>query len=406
MILLSLPSSIPRGRDLSPGGGAQGRCIAIMIHPPDIIEIMRLLLFSDLHLDAPFRWAPAGAARDRRRKLRETLRRVADLAADLDVGALCCGGDLYEHDRFSSDTGELLRATFEDLYPLAVVISPGNHDWYGPSSLYRQVAWSPNVKVFSEDRLAPVSLAEGLTLWGAAHRAPATTRNFLEGFHPDREGVHLALFHGSELGGFAIEERGKISHAPFRAEEIPETGLHHALVGHFHAPFDGEWHTYPGNPDPLEFGEHGDRGAVLVTVSADGSVSRERHRVSSSLVSDVTVRVDGARYMDQVMDRVREALCSCEGFVRVTLTGEMDPGVDLRTEDMTRESVAEHLDGVVVRIGDIRLAYDVDALAREGTVRGLFVRKALAADLEEDRRRRVLVMGLRALDGREDLEVR
>lgn len=376
-----------------------------MIHPPDIIEIVRLLLFSDLHLDAPFCWAPPEGARDRRRKLRETLGRVADLASRLGVDALCCGGDLYEHERFSAETGGLLRTTFADLHPLAVIISPGNHDWYGPASLYRQVDWSPNVKVLSEERLVPLSLADGLTLWGAAHRAPATTRNFLEGFHPDRSGVHLALFHGSERGGLARQEQGKVSHAPFSAEEIPRSGLHHALLGHFHTPVDGKWHTYPGNPDPLDFGEQGDRGAVLVTVAADGSVTRERHRVSSSLVSDVTVNVDGAMYMDQVLDRVRDALVGSEGFVRVTLAGEMDPGVDLRAEDIRRDSVARHLDGVAVRLGDLRLAYDVDALREEGTVRGLFVRKVLAADLSDDQRRRVLLTGLRALEGREELAV-
>ncbi len=368
---------------------------------------MRLLLFSDLHLDTPFRWATPEAARERRRMLRNTLHRIAQLAGELGADALCCAGDLYEHERFSADTAAFLRATFLELAPLPVLIAPGNHDWYGPASLYQQVDWSDNVHVFSEDRLTPLSLADGLTLWGAAHLAPASTRNFLDGFSTERGGVHLAIFHGSEQAGFAFQEQGKVPHAPFRAEQIPASGLHHALLGHFHMPADSQWHTYPGNPDPLEFGEHGERGAVLLTVAADGSVTRERHRVASSIVSDVTVNLDGITHSGQILERVRESLTSCEGFVRVTLTGEIDPDVDLRPEDIRPETVAPHLAGVVARLGALGIAYDLDTLAEERTIRGQFVRDVLGAtDLTEERRRRVLVTGLRALDGRDDLEVR
>ena len=50
-------------------------------------------------------------------------------------------------------------------------------------------------------------------------------------------------------------------------------------------------------------------------------------------------------------------------------------------------------------------AYDIEALRRERTVRGQFVRDVLAAaDLDDEQRRRVLVTGLRALDGRDDLD--
>jgi hypothetical protein len=44
-------------------------------------------------------------------------------------------------------------------------------------------------------------------------------------------------------------------------------------------------------------------------------------------------------------------------------------------------------------------------VAREPTVRGQFVRDVLAAGLPSDEQRRVVITGLRALDGRADLEV-
>ena len=199
---------------------------------------MRLLHFADLHLDTPFRWAPLEVARARRQGLRTTLTRICNLAIELRVDALCCGGDLFEQERFTPDTAEFLRSSFGQLSPLPVFLAPGNHDWFGPVSLYQQVGWPANVHVFTEDRLTPFEMADGLTIWGAAHRAPANTRGFLEGFRVDRSGVNLALFHGSERGELAFQGEGKVPHAPFRAEQIPLAGLDHALLGHFHVPRD------------------------------------------------------------------------------------------------------------------------------------------------------------------------
>ena len=287
---------------------------------------------------------------------------------------------------------------------MPVFVSPGNHDWFGPQSLYHQVDWTPNVHVFTEDRLLPVELADGLTLWGAAHCAPANTDGFLDGFAVDRGGIHLALFHGSENGDFGWQESGKVPHAPFAAEQIPRAGLAHALVGHFHAPRDGAWHTYPGNPDPLAFGETGERAAVVVEVHADGSVQRTRFPVATSQVSDIEVDLTGIAHSGEVRTRVMTSVADLAGIVRVTLRGEIGRDADVRAADL--DGVAPHLEALVPRLGRITVAYDLDALAGEATVRGQFVRDVREAELDDDVRRRVLVTGLRALDGRsDDLEV-
>jgi DNA repair exonuclease SbcCD nuclease subunit len=363
---------------------------------------MRLLVFSDLHLDAPFAWAPPEVARARRRALRECLNRILALAVELRVDALCCAGDLYEQQRFTPDTMAFLRSAFADIDPIPVLLAPGNHDWLGPASLYRQVSWSGNVHLFREPALHAHALTEGFTIWGAAHCAPANTPGFFEGgFRVSGSGVHVGLFHGSERGGFAGQGEGKVPHAPFQAEQVPAAGLHYALVGHFHTPHDGPHHTYPGNPEPLTFGETGDRGVVLVTVDPNGRVSRERHRVAVSEVSDVIVDLTGVAHSGEVRDRVAAALAGCTGTVRVTLSGEIAPQVELDLADL--DDIAPHLDALVTRLGPVSVGYDYDRLAQEQTVRGQFVRDVRAADLDADQRRRVLVTGLRALDGQRDL---
>jgi DNA repair protein SbcD/Mre11 len=368
---------------------------------------MRLLHFADLHLDSMFSWATPEQARKRRAALRETLTNICRLAGEQSVDALTCGGDLYEQDRFTPDTMEFLRATFAEFDPLPVYIAPGNHDWYGPKSLYRQAEWPPNVHIFNTARLTAVTLADGVTLWGAAHQAPANTPGFLDGFHVDgRGGRHIALFHGSNRGDLQFQSRGKEPHAPFRAEQIERAGLQHALLGHFHRPVDMPTYTYPGNPDPLSFGETWSGTAVLVSVHENGYTTTKRFPVATSQVYDVSVDLTGMTHEDQVRRGVRDAVADLSGFVRVTLCGALEPEVDVRLFDI-RALSAPHLDGLVVRRGHATRRYDYELLKEEQTVRGQFVRDVFDDNtLSDDQRCRVLETGLRALDDRDiELEV-
>jgi DNA repair protein SbcD/Mre11 len=367
--------------------------------------VKRLLLVSDLHLDAPFVWAGVDVARRRRHALREVLQRVVSLAAAEQVDALLVGGDLFEHERSASDTAEFLRATFERVQPLPVFIAPGNHDWYGPDSLYVRTAWPANVRIFAEGRLSAIDLDDGLRLWGGAHCVPAGTRNFLEDFTADGDAVHLALFHGSEWQLLPIEGDGKHPHAPFRAEELEAAGLHFAFLGHYHTPRDAPRFTYPGNPEPLTFGETGERGVVLATVDERGRVRLERRVVRVSDVHDVLVGVGGCGTVQDLRQAIEERLQGLGGYARVTLAGDLSPQIDARPADFV--DVVHGLEAPpFVRFGDVRPAYDLDAIGQEPTIRGQFVRDVVAdQNLLPDQRGRVIVTGLRALDGRADLEV-
>lgn len=365
---------------------------------------MRILLVSDVHLDSPFAWAKPEVARHRRQALRDALARSIQLAIDQRVDVICCGGDLFEHERVSPDTGQFLRAQFELAHPIPIFIAPGNHDWLGPESLYRRVRWSPNVHVFEDRRLVPVTIAEGLTLWGSAHQAPAGTSDFLAGFRVDRSGVHLALFHGSEVGSAYIEEAGKQLHAPFRAEEIEASGLHFALLGHYHSPRDEARFSYPGNPEPLTFGESGQRGVLIATIGENGRVMTDRQSVAVSTVSDLAIDVTGCSSKQEVRERVTDALRGRNGYARVTLCGDVAPEVALCVADF--EDLVHCLDAApVIRLQSVTVAYDLTRIVQEPTVRGQFVRDVQASGLTPEECQRVIITGLRALDGRSDLEV-
>lgn len=366
---------------------------------------MKIVHFSDLHLDSSFAWAGATgeAARKRRQALRDTLVRIVELTREVNADALFCGGDLYEQAHFRPDTAAFLKDTFAGLAPLPVYIAPGNHDWYGPQSLYAQVDWSENVHLFQEDVLRPVALRDGLWLWGAAHLRPANTGNFLEGFCVEGSGNHIALFHGAEQSWFDEQDAGKQPHAAFNAGKIEAAGIAHAFLGHYHRPKDAKFHTYPGNPDPLAFGEDGIRGAVVATIGPDGRVASERHRVAVTEAHDLELDVTGLTTQQQILDRLEAQASSLSGFVRLTVRGELAPTIDMTESDL--HARLSNFEAVKIAFGDLRPPYNLASISQKPTVRGQFVRDVFDSELAEEEKRRVVITGLRALDGRTDLEV-
>ncbi len=365
---------------------------------------MKLVHFSDLHLDASFAWLgrTPQLARARRQSLRDTLINIAEVVRDVEADALLCGGDLFEHERVTPDTGEFLRKTFAELASVRVFIAPGNHDWLGPQSLYNQVTWSPNVHIFRTSQLEPVEVTDGVVLWGAAHCAPANTDGFLDSFRVDRPGVNLALFHGSERAWFLQQGTGKVPHAPFDASQISAAGLTFAFLGHFHTPKDTPYLSYPGNPDPLTFGEAGERGVVIATVGMDGTVELERRAVASTRTDEIVLDLTGCKNQQEVRNRVTQRVGGIVWFLRLTLEGEVAPEVDVELNDL------QPLVGpkVQIRVGNLTSGYNLDAIRHESTIRGQFVQDVMAdVSLPDDTRRRILVTGLRALEGRTDLGV-
>jgi DNA repair protein SbcD/Mre11 len=375
----------------------------------------RLLHLADLHLDRAFAMTgcQADLARRRRSGLRDALRLVGETAQAEGCSAVTIGGDLYEHERAGVDTGRFLATLFASWRPVRVFLAPGNHDALLPGSLYRRTEWPDNVHVFAEAALAPVELEDGLALWGLAHREPAWLGNPLAGDHAPSEGVHLALFHGSELG---TRPEGKAIHGPFRADQVREQGYRAGLCGHYHRRRVDEASglIYPGTPEPLTFDESGVRGPVLVEIAGDGAVRPTPLSLNRWTVVTASCDVSDASSTTDVIDGATAA-CIAAGaasdaertLIRLDLTGALDCAVSIDASSVEAEA-RDRSGTALVKIRDLTTqAVDLALLAEERSARGAFVRATTASlqaageDGERELLRETLRYGLEALAGAE-----
>jgi len=372
--------------------------------------VVRILHLADLHLDRSFAGlsvAPSEAAK-RREELRAALRRIVDLALQFDVDAVTVGGDLYEHERASSDTGNFIAGEFARLAPKRVLIAPGNHDPYVPDSLYWRLDWPANVHIFQTMSWEPVELSDNVTLWGAGHRGPAIRDNLVATLSVKPGRTNIALLHASDIS--AVPE-GKPAHCPFTSEDIDRSGLDFALLGHYHElrlkPQESPRYAYPGSPEPLDFSEAGDHHILLLTANGAG-LSCVPHKINEVVYQTSAIDITGM----STSDAIRKAICSlaeddaaARAIMRVTLTGqpESDLDLDLNALLQSTHDRFRYLDPIIDKTDT---PFDLEQIEEESTTRGAFVRMlqqqiTAAPSAELLTLQNALYYGLRAFAGQE-----
>ncbi len=372
--------------------------------------MLTILHTADVHLDRAFGGSgmTSGLASARRQELRDAFRRFIDLALESQADAVTIGGDLYEHERFTLDTGHFLCQQLERLGALPAFIAPGNHDPLVPDSLYRRIDWPANVTIFAEPRFQPVSLGPGLTLWGAAHNGPSLRDNLLQGFRVSGPGRHLLLFHGSDT--HAVPE-GKPTHAPFQPADIAAAGAHFALLGHYHgarlSPPERPLFAYPGSPEPLGFDEQGDHFVLRLTIT-DSALQPQLIPFGRVAYSTFPIDVTQMLSSDELRTAIQALASPADGapalIARAVLKGQLQPEVDLDREALY-SACAERFAYLDI-VDSTDPAYDFDELAEESTTKGAFVRLLLGrmgtlSGDDQQTARAALLCGLQAFDKRE-----
>lgn len=229
--------------------------------------MLRFLHTADLQIGmtAPGVGAMARRVQDARV---ESLERVLLLGRDKKADFIIVAGDLFEHNRVSSAlverTAALLRTT-----PVPVFIIAGNHDYYGPDSVYTREEFRQagnNVVVFNERK--PVTFNNlDVTIYPCPcfeTRSPESPVTWIQ--KQEDTTYHVCIAHGNVPDRIA----GSDHDYPMRDEELRRLDMDYIALGHWHSvhPDPGRDATspyfYSGTPEPTKFGENRSGYSLLV----------------------------------------------------------------------------------------------------------------------------------------------
>lgn len=359
--------------------------------------MLTIIHAADLHLDAPFAALSATEGAKRREEQRTLLTRLTTLAKERGADMVLLAGDLLDGTQTYYETTQALLQSLGEM-DCPVFISPGNHDFYQPSSPYGVLSWPKQVHIFSQSAMDSVPLPHlNCVVHGAAFTSAHRHDDPLVGFTAPHDGnVHIGVLHGQ------VEEVG--NYCPISPQSIATSGLSYLALGHIHQATDLStagatcW-GYSGCPEGRGFDELGEKGAMVVTIDGD-RVASEFVPLAQRRYEILTVDVTG----QAPEDALRSALpAGVEmDIYRIILTGESN-SVDIPA---LTQLATPYFYSVTIK-DKTRPVRNLWARLQEDSLTGIFLRNMAnrleGATLEEREQIQLAVaFGLSVLENGED----
>jgi exonuclease SbcD len=300
---------------------------------------MRVLHLADVHLDTLFANREPEVRQALRDSSREAFRRAIALAIATRADAVVIAGDLFDSERLSFATEQILMAEAARLHAaeIPLIYATGNHDHGGIGHRSTRLEWPANVTVVSgaaPQRIEIFRDGEAIgCITAAGHETGDEGRDLAATFpRPPGELPEVAVLHTQVIGGGSLS--GHHRYAPAELPTLLRAGYDYWALGHVHvrqglARDSRVW--YSGNPQGTNPRETGPKGCLSVDLSDRSLPDVQFHplapiRWESLVVGNLgTVESfeDLVRRIESEWRRVREDDSGegCEWLLRLILEG-------------------------------------------------------------------------------------
>ena len=346
---------------------------------------------ADFHIGVSLSHLGTGLAKMRGDEIRQSLKRTVDFCKENNVDALLITGDLFDNHKPTKADCEFVKNTLSSLSPVDVYIICGNHDYMCPESPFsKENYFSENVHIFPCYESSFEIPEKNVVLWGKSYDKASVEPSF-DSCVFDESKINVIMLHGdtSEGSSFNIISKATLS----------DSLVNYAAFGHIHA---GEvFNTgkvkcaYCGTPEGHSFKDNGVTGIILAELSEEETILKQVDfslRKYKSLSFDITAKTE-----QEIIDGI-QSLTNSDDFFSFTLTGEYNEN---SAPDIAyiRETLQNNLHYIDIN-DDSYPGYDLDAIEKEESLRGAFLRELRYITSSEEEFAQAAKAGLDALGGR------
>ncbi|MBU5451466.1 DNA repair exonuclease [Acetivibrio sp. MSJd-27] len=359
--------------------------------------MIKLIHFADLHLNAPLSsrvgWDTANKLRENKFKV---IDRIVALANDKQADMILIAGDLFDDSFTDEKTFRFLEDRFSKTNA-SIFIVCGNHDCLSKSRFYDNGSSWKNTHIFNAE-MGKVSLpALNCDVYGQSFSGEVVRESMLKGFRADNpETLNLMVMHG--------DLHCQSDYNPIRTEDIAASGLDYLALGHIHnekqMKREGRtYYGYSGIPQPHSFKDSSAPSVNYIELSKQEfhveyiDVSEFRFYRLRVSVSECLTSYD----IQRAILHAAESYDKEKNLFEITMEGELPEGfyVDIRQMEEELSDSFLHLE---LR-NETRLAVNFDALKREQTLRGAFVRLVMEDEtLTDKEKREIMECGIHAVN--------
>lgn len=331
---------------------------------------MKFVHIADMHFDSPFVNLSDRDSMGELRRLeqRKVLKKIVEYIKDNDIKYFFISGDLYEHKYVKQSTIEYINKLFQEIPNTKIYIAPGNHDPFLKNSYYAKFAWNENVKIFS-DKIEKIE-NEDATIYGYGFTDFYCENSGIENIEiENKDKLNILVIHGA-LDSSDVEDR---KYNPMKKNILKSKGFDYIALGHIHKlDYNSEENqsiVYPGSTVSLGFDELGQHGMIV------GNFEEKRLRLEFVPLDEkgykiINLDITDINSKEELIEKIMELDISENEYIEIKLKGSRNFEIN------TYELLKLILNNKIIKIKDkTKIAYDLDKLSNETTLRGLFIKE-------------------------------
>ncbi len=367
------------------------------------MEGVKILHTGDFHIGSSRSGVGSGRA-----ELKNTFIKVIKLCKAEKVDFLLISGDLFDTPFPDSETTDEIIEALSQIPDTVIAISPGNHDYVCPGSVWLKNQFPDNVIIFTSFMEYYDFEERNVRIFGAAftdrfERIPQLTSGLLL----SKDMINLCVLHGQ-----TVTALGESEYNPIHVNTIEESGFDYLALGHVHKRSDIQkagktFYSYCGCPDGRGFDEDGSRGVYIGCIEK-GKCNLEYTELSSRKYIIDTLDISGCEITNQISAKILSYIKEKypdnykNNLYRISLCGTVSADF---TPDISRIENSLKDETTSIRVYDKTESSleNISDIASESSFRGIFVQKLLemqnsADDTDKDLYIKALRLGLKAFE--------
>ena len=357
---------------------------------------MKFIHIADMHFDAPFSSLAdvENLGNVRRLEQRNVFKKVINYIKENNIKYLFISGDLYENEYVKESTIIYINELFKEIPQTQVFISPGNHDPYLKDSYYATFDFSNNVYIF-KDKFEMVE-TEDFNIYGVGFiDFYCRGVDFSDCILSNNDKKNILIMHGSLDSGTEIDKE----YNPISKTFLKKLGFDYIALGHIHKPYYDEEENqniiYPGSLISLGFDELGEHGMIEGNFS-NNNLSIKFIKLDDREFVEIPKNIQVFNSPEDLVENINEMTLDKNSLYKIILMGKRNFEID------TREILNLISQENVLKIKDLtELDYDLEAISKENTLRGIFVKEALEklnqGEFSKEEIEKAIEIGLKAL---------
>lgn len=332
---------------------------------------MKFVHIADMHFDAPF--TLLSNKKDlgdmRRIEQRQVFKKVIKYVKENNIKYLFISGDLYEQEYVRKSTIEFIDNCFREIGDTNIFISPGNHDPFIKNSYYNEYNWSKNVHIF-KSRVEKIETEEA-DIYGFGFDDFVCPRVDIENIEIENQSkLNFLIIHGS----LDASDKSQMQYNPITSNILKQKGFDYVALGHIHK---GNYNestkfVYPGSTISLGFDELGEHGMVVGIIDKS-KLELNFVKLDDRIFEEKYINVDNIFSQEELVENINSQNYEMEKMYKLVLTGKKE--FEINISNIQKLITVEN----IIKIKDItKSKYNLEELAKENNLRGIFVKNMLA----------------------------